>query len=407
MTLGDVDILGQPEIQSIIEQHLHLSPEKVAFSLSNTSLPASLIATQVKYLQKSRLKCPSYYNSRCIIPPVSFEQSSSEETALLKATSGNRVLDLTCGLGIDTFALSKSFHEVQTIEASEVLYTVAQHNFNRLGIENVSIVHAKAEDFIANYRKAPFDVIYVDPDRRDPQGNKLASLVQSSPNIISLLPALQQITPQLIVKLSPLFDPHALPTIFPDLTRSVTVSVNRECKELLAFLSFDNHQIDAHLSLHKEVWIRLHQHTYTYTFEWEKPESSAPDTLGDSNIILEPDVAFYQSHTTQALFDKYFPSLKGAMNHPNGYFFSSDVPTTPFPGRVFEIKEVLSFSPKKINQYLKAHQIHQLNITKRFFPFSIKDIRKQLHIKDGGEEFLICSLDGSKTKKAWLANRIS
>ena len=89
ITSNDIATLLDPQLRDYIAGHLSDDPGRVALSLREHG---ALIATQIKYLQRARVKLPSYYAALCILPPLSFEQSSSEETASVKRYSGD-----TCG----------------------------------------------------------------------------------------------------------------------------------------------------------------------------------------------------------------------------------------------------------------------------------------------------------------------
>lgn len=73
-------------------------------ALDRNTPHARLVATQVKYLARAEAKLPSYAAAQCILPPLAFEQASSEACAAHKRIAGGAVLDLTCGLGVDTFS---------------------------------------------------------------------------------------------------------------------------------------------------------------------------------------------------------------------------------------------------------------------------------------------------------------
>ena len=119
MTQAELDILLREEVRQAIKENLERDPLRIAL---DGKLPyAREVATQVKYLQRARRKLPRLYDACCIIPPRAFEQSSSEDTARCKGLSGSRVLDLTCGLGIDTLALAERFDHVVSLERDEVL----------------------------------------------------------------------------------------------------------------------------------------------------------------------------------------------------------------------------------------------------------------------------------------------
>ena len=103
----EIEILCSDEVRRAIEDNIDRKPTDIA--LDKRVPHASIVATQVKNLQKSRTKLPSYYAARAIVPTLAYEQSSSEECAERKELSGESVLDLTCGLGVDALALSKRF----------------------------------------------------------------------------------------------------------------------------------------------------------------------------------------------------------------------------------------------------------------------------------------------------------
>ena len=158
MTAQETDILLLDESRRLIERHIDEDPARVALRLPANG---ALIATQIKYLQRARTKLPSYYRARCILPPLSFEQASSERTAGTKRYGGKLCIDLTCGLGVDAFHFSHRFDRVVTVERDEELARIARHNFERLGADNIEVVCDEAERFIARF-EGEADLIYVD-----------------------------------------------------------------------------------------------------------------------------------------------------------------------------------------------------------------------------------------------------
>ena len=119
-------------------------------ALDRTVPHARLVATQVKYLARAAQKLPSYAAAQCILPPLAFEQASSEACAAHKLLEGDTVLDLTCGLGVDALYLSKRFREVITLERDATLAAVAEENFRRLGATNIRVINSSAEAFLAS-----------------------------------------------------------------------------------------------------------------------------------------------------------------------------------------------------------------------------------------------------------------
>lgn len=81
MTHEEVDWLLREESRQTVLKYLDERPERLALRLGGGG---ALLATQLKYLQRARTKLPSYYRARCILPPLAFEQASSEAVAARK-----------------------------------------------------------------------------------------------------------------------------------------------------------------------------------------------------------------------------------------------------------------------------------------------------------------------------------
>ena len=203
MTREEFEILLLPEVRDAVERNLQRDPLQTA--LDRRIPHAREVATQVKYLRRARTKLPSLWEARCIIPPRAFEQSSSEECAAAKRLSGESVLDLTCGLGIDAMTLARRFARVVTVERDEVLADAVRENMRRMGIGNVEVVTSSAEDYVASCRER-FDWIYADPDRRTTEGRRSVRMEDCSPDVTALRPELRRLSDRLAVKCSPLFD---------------------------------------------------------------------------------------------------------------------------------------------------------------------------------------------------------
>lgn len=244
ITSNDIATLLDPKLRDYIAGHLSDDPGRVALSLREHG---ALVATQIKYLQRARVKLPSYYAALCILPPLSFEQSSSEETASVKRYSGDTCLDLTCGLGVDAFYLSKRFRQVIAVERNAELSEIARINFRLLGVQNIRVVDSPAEAFLEQLRgqtqttpdrsSGTIDLIYIDPARRDDQGKKVWLLEDCSPDAKALMPQLLALAPKVVVKASPLFDVDEAFRLFGDTASVEIVSVRGECKEVLIEVS--------------------------------------------------------------------------------------------------------------------------------------------------------------------------
>jgi len=194
---------------------------------------------------------------------------------------------------------------------------------------------------------------------------------------------------RVLLKLSPLFDVAEAWRLFPTASEVTVVAANGECKEVLVDFSPET---PAQQTL--RVVLAAHQDQgagHAWTFPAEAPAEPAARPIPEPpRYVLEPSVAFYKARAAARLFAAYFPALSVGFQHTEGYFFA-DVLPAHFPGRVFEVLEMHPYKPSAIGKFLKAKGIKRANIAKRHFPLSVAEVRKQLGLAEGGEDFLLCT----------------
>ncbi|MFI3323510.1 MAG: methyltransferase domain-containing protein [Rikenellaceae bacterium] len=360
----ELEKLCSKELLEAIEANIDRKAEAIA--LDKRIAHASLVATQVKYLKRAAAKLPHYFAARCILPPLSFEQASSEHVAELKQLSGGSLLDLTCGLGVDSLHFARSFQRVVAIERSELLAKVARENFRRMGVDNIEVICASAEEYLATCSEQ-FDWIYADPDRRSESGAKLVRLEECSPNILALMGDMERVSGgRFMIKNSPLFDVDEAFRLFSP-ARVEVVSVGDECKEVLVSRS-NNDELVATAVGRGSVSVargEVRQSFLSSVFEEER-----------YRYLVIPDVALQKSRLTAHV-------LGGEVDmwSNNGFGFCTHPPTSPLV-RSFEIERIVDFSPKQLKRELAGRSVE---ILKRDFPLPVKQITAQLKIKEGGE----------------------
>ncbi|RMG63329.1 MAG: hypothetical protein D6722_17715 [Bacteroidetes bacterium] len=395
MTEEAIQILTQRKIQAIIEANLDRDPRDFALSQKLNDFPTAIVSTQLKYLQKCRRKLPSFFAARCLIPPLAYEQSSSEATAGMKALQGDRLLDLTAGLGVDLFTLSKRFRSAVGIEADPVLAQVTRHNLARLGALEVGIVQARAEDFLRSYEGPLFDWIYLDPARRA-GGQRVHALEAMQPNPLELMPDLRRVGRRLLIKLSPLLDLQALHRHFPEAALEV-VSLGHEVKEVLVELALDP-DLPAPQGLRLRMQpqggspVRVHLLPYPPT----QPPLKAPPQ--QPRWLLEPDIACYKAQCLPAFMALVYPGLQGSLNDPMGYFLSLDSPPPAFAGRAFRVIDQQPFRPKALKRWLKSEGITRAHILRRAFPQTAAELRKRFQLAEGGDTYLVFTIVDGEAK---------
>lgn len=401
MEQTDFDILTSEAGRESVERHIDGDPTRLALKLRN---PA--VTQQIRILQKCRAKLPSYYAARCVVPQVAYEQASSEATAaartegFLAAIPQNErrlAVDLTCGLGVDALALSRAFERVVAVELDPLRAKIARWNFSLLGAENIEVVNASAEDFLAGWpQDRVIDLVYVDPSRKKSDGKRVYSLQESSPNILELLPRLRKIARRIVVKLSPLFDVGEVYRPFGEDTCVEVISLDGECKEVLAKAGFGR---DSAGTPYMRVTTVRRGDVQRYDFSRATLETDSipAGTVGDARFLLVPDVAFYKSRTVGAYAANYLSDAPGGLRLSGEYLFSDELPED-FSGKTYRITFRHPYKPKEIGRILRSRGIRRVNVHRRNFPFTSEQIGRALEVELGGSTDIFCTLaDGEPT----------
>lgn len=362
ITSEEYALLLTGEVQRAIAAARDRDPVEVA--MDRTVPHARLVATQVKYLARAAQKLPSYAAAQCILPPLAFEQASSEACAAHKQITGDTVLDLTCGLGVDAFFLSRRFRRVVTLERSEVLTRAAAENFSRLGATNIEVVNTSAEEYLRQ-EDLHFDWIYADPDRRSAEGRKLVRLEDCSPDIIALKPLLSRISGRLCIKNSPLFDVDEALRLFPD-SRVEVLSLGDECKEVLVYADGTGPLVTASA---------LGRGSFSARPGQTAPEPGRFDPAR-YRWLVAPDVALQKARLARLHL-----AGKADIWSENGYGFAAGEPQGVL-GRVFAIERIEPYDPKRLKRELKGRGAEVL---KRDFPLATEELMRRLGLHPGAE----------------------
>ena len=381
MTRSELDILLLPEVRQAIEENIARDPLQVA--LDGRVPHAREVATQVKYLQRARTKLPRLYEARGIIPARAFEQSSSEECAAAKRLSGGCLLDLTCGLGMDSTAFSAHFERVVALERDEVLAEVVRENLKRMGITNVEVITTTAEEYVATCTEH-FDWVYADPDRRTAEGKRVVRLEDCSPDMVALWPALRRITERVAIKNSPLFDVEEAFRLFGQCGVEV-ISLGGECKEVNIYADGRKPMLAAEAVGRARV---------------EYLRSEVDDTPCEGEFAAEeygwliiPDVALQKARLAiHALREK-------ADIWSNNSFAFARVKPEGVVGRVEQIERIEVFDIKQLKKLLKGRKV---DIILRDFPMGVDEFRRKTGTKSGSEVRLALTKVNGKLYTAYL-----
>ena len=364
-TAEEFSILCSEECYEAVKANIDRKPTDIA--LDKRVVHAAIVATQVKNLQKARTKLPSYFAVQAIVPTLAYEQSSSEECAERKQLEGESVLDLTCGLGVDSLALSKRFKRVVTLERNEMVAAVARENFRRLGAKNIEVVCSSAEEYLATCTDH-FDWCFSDPDRRGEKGEKLVRLEDCSPDVVALMPTLKRIAEKICIKCSPLFDVDEAFRLFGDCAVE-TVSLGGEAKDVNIYIDGSAPRLTAVAVGIGEVSASVEERNAA---KW----SAQPSDLTQYRYITLPDVALQHSRMVAVAFEG-----KCDVWSNNGVALSIEKPDGVL-GRTFEVEAIYNIdsSFKRVIKGAKAE------IYRRDFPMANAEICKRYRCSEGGKD---------------------
>ncbi|PQA91942.1 methyltransferase [Chryseobacterium shigense] len=329
------------------------------------------IVQQIKGKQTAQKKFPFLLKEGIIFPPqLNLEQASSEKTAEYKSQilTGNKLIDLTSGFGIDAFYLSQNFNEVTLVEQNQPLLNVVKHNWTVLG-RKATFIHQNLEDFL-QANKDYFNSIYLDPARRDSNKNKVFLLEDLSPDILEIREKLLDSADQVVIKLSPLIDLKYLVSALPGIFRIEIIAVKNDVKEVVIFLSKEK---KAGILVN---CINLESGETVFTFTFGEEESAQAGYSEPEKFIYIPNNSILKAGIFNLISERF------GLNklHPNTHLYTSGQKINDFPGRVFSMETIESKQIKKKEQF---------NIISKNYPLKPEDIKKKYAIKDGGKDYLI------------------
>jgi hypothetical protein len=374
--------LRQPQVLQWIKEHETWEPAQLMLQAHRfPDIPVREAVAQIQARQKVKHKLPDWYEKEGLLypPSLSVEQASSTETGLYKARllKGKTMADLTGGMGVDTFYLSRNFEKAFYVEQQEVLCLFAAHNFNELGVTHVHVVNKTAEEFIQQI--SALDAIYLDPARRGTGNQKLYKLADCQPDITHLLPLLWKKTDTILLKAAPMLDIQQGLSELQGVQEVHVVAVKNEVKELLFLLKKDfagEPQIKAvNLSPTAEQ---------LFEFRLKEEQAAAADFAAPQAYLYEPHAALMKAGSFKLIAQHY--GLHKL--HPNSHLYTSANLVAGFPGRSFQILHTGKPDMKLLRKYFPEGQAL---ISSRNHPLSVQQLSKKLGLKEGGGRYLFAT----------------
>ncbi|HLK98394.1 MAG TPA: hypothetical protein VK364_11550 [Hymenobacter sp.] len=404
-------ILISPTEKQFIRDHLTDDVRQLVLSSHPAGIDVRRLAAQIAARQKARDKLPTWYASDDVVfpPALSVEQASSEQTAHYKTSlvSGKRLLDLTGGMGVDTWGFAQRVEQVVYVEQRPDLAELAAYNLTLLGAANVMVQVGNGLTVVDQLAQ-PADWIYLDPHRRDEQSGKVVRLADCEPDVsrAEVLAKLLDKADRILLKASPLIDLDSTIRQFAALSGTPglgavesihVVAIHGEVKEVLFILSRQETSTDA---IEIKAVNLLTDPVNRFSFQ-RADERTATVTLGDPQLyIYEPNAAVLKAGAFR-LVGARFGLLKLA---PNSHLYTSRDYKGDFPGRIFQLDQVIRPNPSELHPLVPSGKA---NLTVRNFPQSVAELRKKLKLKEGGHRYIFATTLLNSDKRLLITRKIN
>lgn len=344
---------------------------------------------QIAAWQTAKKKLPLWAATEGIIYPVhlSMEQCSSQLTAEYKGSiveAGSNFTDLTSGFGVDATMIGRKFEHVNYVERNEDLCDIARNNLPLLGIKNLDVHNADAADVLQSLPHQ--SLIFLDPARRDEHGGKTIQISDCTPDVSALQDELLAKADKVMIKLSPMLNIADINKELKCVKEIHIVSVDNECKEVLAVLSSNEPANDCRI-----VCVNLRSNGEKQAFAIAQEEERKAECHYSSDVktyIYEPNTSIMKAGCFKSLAEAYGLDKL----HPSSHLYTSQLLLADFPGRIFEVKSVYGLKDKALKGIKKA------NLTVRNFPSTVAELRKRLKLHEGGDIYLFATTLADESK---------
>ncbi len=362
----------------------------------HSDVDIKLLVEQIEAKQRCKTKLPTWFNTEKIYYPnkLNIEQTSSEVTAKYKSSliTGDSIIDLTGGFGIDCYYFSKKFKEVTHCEINSELSEIVSHNYKELGVNTIETITNDGVSQLLNNNKQ-YDWVYIDPSRRHDTKGKVFFLKDCLPDVPKHLNAIFNHTNNVMIKTSPLLDISVGISELNYVKTIHVIAVNNEVKEILWILEkgFEAETTIKTVNINKTV-------EEIFDFKLNEEQAITTNFSEPLTYLYEPNAAVLKSGGFKSV-SKQLNVLK-LHQHTHLYTLQELV---EFPGRCFKIERVLPYN----KQLLKKELLKKANISTRNFPEAVQQIRKKFKIKDGGDTYVFFTTNLHNEKIVIICKKIS
>ena len=390
----NINILNK-EVQDFINSNLKTDITKLILKGSPfDKVSIQEIAEQIISKQKCIKKLPTWFLSENIYYPnkLNIEQTSSEITAKYKASlvSGNSLIDITGGFGVDTYYFAQKVKNVTHCEINEELSKIVSHNLLQFNIKNITTHIGNGIEYLKKSTKK-FDCVYADPSRRDDTKGKVFLLEDCLPSIPKNLDLLFEKSNNILIKASPILDITSAINELKFVKEIHIIAIENEVKELLFILEKNYTQ---QINVKTINFVKNNIQSFNFTLnEGVSATYSEPE-----KYLFEPNASILKS----GAFQQISAHLKIDKLHLHSHLYTSEI-LIDFPGRRFEVIKVISYDKKQLKKLIPSKKA---NITTRNFPETVALIRKKTNIKEGGNQYIFFTTDNTNKYIVLICEKI-
>ncbi len=383
----DFQDLAKRETILFAKEHINDDPlELLLHKQRYPDVDIEFAVQQMEGLRTASEKWPSLlqYDDFLYPPRLNREQASSDETAFHKADiiqslySERRhqlsIADLTGGMGIDSIAFANiPDTEVDYVECNAELCQLMEHNRSALGLS-----------WLRNCKKK-YNIIFIDPARRDTHGKKVAAFEDCTPNILEHKAVLTEHCDFLMVKASPMMDIDKGIAQLGNVSDVYVVAVKGECKELLFLCGGQREEPLIHCQNIVPGDSIYSNDPFTRS---QEAQAEAIYCTSVGRYIYEPDASLMKGGPYKLLSDEWGMQKLSRNTHlytSNNYH--------GWMGRTFCVLNEVSLNKKAIAAFIPDGKAH---VIVRNYPARAEELQRQLGLKEGGDLFVIATTVGTR-----------
>lgn len=397
MTASELKFLGSKDGEALLKKIKDMKePARYKYLCkADVSDRGNIAAALSLLLSRQKAKGKFVLAENMFFTSLGLEQSSGEKVANHIAERFKKdwtVADITCGVGGNLVALAARCKHIISVEKEETTLECAKLNIKAHNLESkAEFFHLEADSFLKSKLSDKVDAFFLDP-ARDREGlTKTRSILNSSPNLLDILPLIFKKTKNVGVKISPAFDWKEI-DLLPGDPEVEVISEDNVCKVAMLWFGDLKKGKRSATCFRKNGDFLFSTLSDTKNIVKLDAFSRVDISLHPAKYIFEVDKAISRAGLLEA-FAAYCNMKKLDTNSP---YLCADEILIP-SGRVLVVQHIFDASLRDLKKELKKLSIDKADISAKNYFIKPEEIYKKLKMKEGGEHVLIfTSLPGYK-----------